>query len=85
MTKDELIQYLRVCADLADAPKDGIAHVAIVPLRQAIQFLESSAEPPAPQICHWRCCTKPMAPGDSYLCAEHRALFGPARNRNGDA
>jgi hypothetical protein len=44
-----------------------------------------AAEPPAPQICHWRCCTKPMAPGDSYLCAEHRALFGPARNRNGDA
>lgn len=45
MTKQQLIKYLRVCADLADAPKDGVAHVAIVPLRQAIQLLESPAEP----------------------------------------
>jgi len=49
LTKDELVQYLRVCADLADAPNDGIAHVAIVPLRQAIQLLEPSAEPRATQ------------------------------------
>lgn len=48
-------------------------------LMQAI----GAAEPEAPQICHWRRCTKPMAPGDSYLCAEHRALFGPALNRSG--
>jgi hypothetical protein len=47
-----------------------------------LELDRSAVEPPAPQICHWRCCTKPMAPGDSYLCAEHRALFGPALNRS---
>jgi hypothetical protein len=34
-------------------------------------------EPTAERICHWRCCTKPMAPDDSYLCAEHRAIMAP--------
>jgi hypothetical protein len=29
-------------------------------------------EPSPPQICHWRACNEPMAPGDSYLCAGHR-------------
>jgi hypothetical protein len=50
MTKEHLIQYLRVNADLADKPGDGIAHVAVVPLRQAIALLMlEQHEPTAPQ------------------------------------
>jgi hypothetical protein len=74
MTKDELIQYLRVCADLADAPKDGIAHVAIVPLRQAIQFLESSAEPTR-EHCSCSCHQQLAMP-----C--HNCCEGPPVNRS---
>jgi hypothetical protein len=57
MTKQQLIQYLRVCADLADSPKDGIAHVAIGPLRLAVQLLEGAAEPPAPTMRDLCKCT----------------------------
>jgi hypothetical protein len=60
----------------------GIAELENLADYIAGQLAELPDEPPAPQICHWRCCTKPMAPGDSYLCAEHRALFGPALNRS---
>jgi hypothetical protein len=49
LTKDELVQYLRVCADLADKPGDGIAHVGLAHLRQTITLLEPAVEPPAPR------------------------------------
>lgn len=79
MTKDELVQYLRVCADLADGPKDGIAHVAIVPLRQAIELLEPRVEPEAPlqpNSVHCPHCRKPIT--------EVLAVFsGTTENREG--
>lgn len=53
MAKEKLIQYLRVSADLADSPGDGIAHVGVAPLRQAIALLmlETSGEPTGECIC----------------------------------
>lgn len=47
MTNEQLVQYLRVCADLADKPGDGIAHVGVGHLRQAIALLSPSDEPKA--------------------------------------
>jgi hypothetical protein len=47
VTKEQLVQYLRVCADLADKPGDGIAHVGLAHLRQAITLLEPAVEPSA--------------------------------------
>lgn len=45
MTKTQLIDYLRVCADLADKPGDGVAHVGVEDLRHVIALL--SDEPGA--------------------------------------
>lgn len=51
-----------------------------IPTWLALEWVEeairrSSDEPTQTQICHWRACNQPLASGDSYLCAEHRAAL----------